>query len=61
MALTPTHLNVYEVGTADVVEKIPFSAGSLTSLPGSVDDVISLRIAHSVRSYKGKLFALVSQ
>ena len=67
LVLTLTTLEVYDVHTAKLVEHVLFDAWSLVSpilghtTTGTVEymDAVT-EVAHSVRSYKGKIFLLVS-
>lgn len=62
LVLTMEHLEVYDVGTASLVDRTRLAPTSLVSYPpvaieqGTSDP----RVAHSLRVYKGKVFLLVS-
>lgn len=66
VVLTPTTLEVYDIHTFKLVEHVLFDAWSLVSpilghtTNGSVSysDAVT-EVAHSLRVYKGKIFALV--
>ncbi|KAG8917008.1 Vacuolar protein sorting-associated protein 8 [Tulasnella sp. 417] len=61
IVLTTTHLEVYDIRSSTLVERISVTASALTSLhPASVDEA-NLRVSHSLRVYKGKLFTLGRQ
>ena len=67
VVVTSSTLEVYDIQTLDLVEHTRFDASSLISPTlgytsnGAISYSDSLGdIAHSVRSYKGKVFLLVS-
>ncbi|KAG8934238.1 Vacuolar protein sorting-associated protein 8 [Tulasnella sp. 408] len=61
IVLTTTHLEVYDVRSSSLVERIHMTASSLTSLQPASTDGTDLRVSHSLRVYKGKLFVLGRQ
>ncbi|KAG8907929.1 Vacuolar protein sorting-associated protein 8 [Tulasnella sp. 403] len=59
LVLTLHHLDVYDVRSTILVERTSMEARSLTCSPlGSYQDAANLRVAHSIRVYKGKVFLL---
>lgn len=58
IVLTTTHLEVYDIRSSSLVERIAMTASSLTSLQPASNET-DLRVSHSLRVYKGKLFVLV--
>jgi len=67
LAVTTTALEVYDVETQVLVEHVDFDPSSLVSptIAHTMNGVFSYTdamadIAHSVRTYKGKIFLLVS-
>lgn len=67
VALTSTTLDVYDIRTLKLVERVQFDAKSLISpwlgytTSGAIPYADSVgEVAHSFRVYKGKVFLLVS-
>ncbi|KAG8213972.1 hypothetical protein J3R82DRAFT_10721 [Butyriboletus roseoflavus] len=65
LAFTAVTLSVYDVRTSKLIEHVPFNASALVSPPlgsttdGSMSYSESLSdVAHSIRTYKGKIFLL---
>lgn len=59
IVLTSSHLEVYDIRSSTLVERTSMTASSLTSLHLPSADGADLRVSHSLRVYKGKLFVLV--
>ncbi|KAG8879103.1 Vacuolar protein sorting-associated protein 8 [Tulasnella sp. 331] len=59
LALTTEHLEVYDIRSASLVDRIRLEASSLVSNPTPrPHEYLEARVAHSMRVYKGKVFLL---
>ncbi|KAG9013436.1 Vacuolar protein sorting-associated protein 8 [Tulasnella sp. 427] len=61
IVLTLDGLEVYDIRSSTIVESVPITASSLTTLNPTAENEADLRISHSVRVYKGKVFILGRQ
>ncbi|KAF8478275.1 Golgi CORVET complex core vacuolar protein 8-domain-containing protein [Gautieria morchelliformis] len=58
LALTVTHLEVWDVRAAQQVERVPFDVASLSPYLETERSLDHVHIAHCMRVYKGKVFLL---
>lgn len=59
LGLTATHLEVWDVRTAERVERVSFETASLSPYSRPMEALDHVHISHCMKVYKGKVFLLV--